>query len=97
MYKLETYGVKVEVLNILRNYLHGFYQRVVLNRQTSSWELINSGVAQESILDPVLFLIYIKDLPDNIQSTCKLFADDTFLFSHVSDKYTSQSELNNDL
>ena len=44
---------------------------------------------------PLLFLIYINDLPDNIQSTCKIFADDTSLFSHVFDKYKSQSELNN--
>ena len=46
---------------------------------------------------PPLFLIYINDLPDNIQSTCKIFADDTSLFSHVFDKYKSQSELNIDL
>ena len=39
LYKLKTYGV-----NLLRNYLHEHYQRVVLNGQTSSWELIKSGV-----------------------------------------------------
>ena len=44
-----------------------------------------------------LFLIYINDLPDNIQSSCKIFAADTSLFSHVSGKYKSQVELNNDL
>ena len=49
------------------------------------------------VADPLLFLIYINDLPDNIQSTCKIFADDTSLFSHVFDKYKSQSELSNDL
>ena len=50
---------------------------------------------QVSVLGPLLFIIYINDLPDNIQSTCKIFADDTSLFSHVFDKYKSQSELNN--
>ena len=42
-------------------------------------------------------LIYINDSPDSIQSTCKPFADEASLFSHVSDKYTSQSKLNNNL
>ena len=82
-------------LNLLRNYLHERNQRVVLNGQISSWELIKSGVPQGSVLGPLLFLIYINNLPDNIQSTCKIFADDTSLFSHVFDKYKSQSELNN--
>ena len=81
MYKLETYGVKGEVLNLLRNYLHERDQRVVLNGQTSSWELIKSGVPQGSVLGPLMFLIYINHLPDNIQSTCKIFADATSLFS----------------
>ena len=46
---------------------------------------------------PLLFLICVNDLPDNIQSTCKTFADDASLFSHVFDKYKSQSVLNIDL
>ena len=44
-----------------------------------------------------MFLIYINDLPDNIQSACKIFTDDISLFSHVFNKDTSQDELNNDL
>ena len=97
LHKFETYGVKGEVFNLLRNYLQEHYQTVVLNGQTSSWELIKSGVLQWSVLGPFMFLMYINDLPDNIQSTCKIFADDISLFSHVSDKSTSQCELNKDL
>ena len=41
--------------------------------------------------------MYINDLPGNIQSNCKCFADDAPLFSHVFDKCKSQSELNNEL
>ena len=97
LFKLKTYVVKGELLNILRNYLHELNQRVVLNGQISSWELIKTGVPQGSVLGPLLFLIYNDDLLDNIQSTCKFFAEDTSLFSHVFDKYKSQSELNKDL
>ena len=89
IFKLETYGVKGN--------LHARYQRVVLNGQTSAWELVKSGVPQGSVLGPRMFLIYINDLQDNIQSTCKIFADDTSLFSHVFNNDASQDELNNDL
>ena len=81
-YKLETYGVKGEDLNLLFNYLHECYQKVVLNGQTSSWELIKHGIPKGSVLGPFMFLIYINDLLDNIQSTCKIFAHDTSLSSH---------------
>ena len=52
---------------------------------------------QGLVLCPLLFLIYINDLRDNIQSTCKTFTDDTSLFSHVFHKCKSQIVLNNDL
>ena len=95
--KLITYGLKGEILNLLRNYLHERNQRVVLNGQISSWDLIRSEVPQVLVLGPLLLLIYINDLPRNILSTCKIFADNTSLFSHVSNKCKSQSEMNNDL
>ena len=89
IFKLETYGVKGN--------LHARCQRVVLNDQTSAWELVKSGVPQGSVLGPLMFLIYINDLQDNIQSTCNIFADGTPLFSHVFNNDASQDELNNDL
>ena len=89
IFKLETYGVKGN--------LHARYQRVVLNGQTSAWELVKSGVPQGSVLGPLMFLIYINDLQGNIQSTCNIFADGTPLFSHVFNNDASQDELNNDL
>ena len=79
------------------NYLHEHYQRVVLNGQTSSWELVKSGVPQGSVLGPTFFLVYINDLPDNIESNCKIFADDASLFFKVFDKHVSCATLNKDL
>ena len=72
-------------------------QRVVLNGQSSSWTKVNVGVPQRSILEPLLLLIYINDLPNGLQSNPKLFADDTSLFSTVQDITTSTVSLKNDL
>ena len=52
---------------------------------------------QESILGPLLFLVYINDLSTGLSSNPRLFADDTSLFSVVHDRNTSANELNNDL
>ena len=55
-----------------------------------------SGIPQGSVLGPLLFLIHINDLPDGINSLCKIFADDTSLFSKVYDIHKSASNLNDD-
>ena len=72
-------------------------QRVLLNGQTSEWRNITASVPQGSILGPLLFLIYINDLPGDLSSKAKLFADDTSLFFVTHDITTSENEINNDL
>ena len=86
LFKLESYGIGGELLNLFKDYLHEPQQRVVLNGQSSSWEAIKSGVPQGSVLSSLLFLIYINDFSDSLSSTCKIFADDRSLFSFVHDK-----------
>ena len=97
IFKLKSYGVEGGLLLLIKNYLHNREQRVVLNGQTSEWRRIKAGVPQGSVLGPLLFLIYINDLPDGITSICKIFADDTSLFSKVLDVNKSVNELNSDL
>ena len=94
IFKLKTYGVEGNLLKLLENYLTDRQQRVVLNGQTPSSQNFYTGVPQGSVLGPLLFLIYINDLPDGLTSTCKIFADDTSLFSKVIDKVNSNSQLN---
>ena len=72
-------------------------QRVTLNGQVSLWTSVNAGVPQGSILGPLLLLIYINDLADDLSSNAKLFADDKSLFSVIRDVDTFANELNNDL
>ena len=72
-------------------------QRVLLNGQTSKWSNTLAGVPNDSVLGPLLFLIYINDLPDGLQSICKIFADDTSLFSKINGIDTSNIDINNDL
>ena len=97
IYKIKSMGISGELLNLLENYLSDRYQGVVLNDQTSSWTPVLAGVPQGSILGPLLFLIYINDLPNELQSNAKLFADDTCLFAVADDKNVCANILNNDL
>ena len=90
-------GILGNLLETLTDFLKNRKQRVALNGQNSSWVNIEAGVPQGSILGPLLFLIYINDLPDNLSTNVKLFADDTSLFSVVHDVAISSCDLNYDL
>ena len=78
-------GISGEFYNLLEKYLSGRFQRVVLIGQTSSWRPVLAAVPKGSILGPLLFLVYIKDLPNDLNPKVKLFADDTSLFTIVKD------------
>ena len=80
IFKLKAYGIdgiEGDLLKFLINYLKDCKQRIVLNGQNSSWKNILAGVRRGSVLDPILFLIYINSLPDGIKSICKFFDKDT--------------------
>ena len=97
LYKLKQNGISGNLLETLTDFLKDRKQRDVLNGQNSSWANVEAGVPQGSILGPLLFLIYIYDLPDNLSTNVRLFADDTLLFSIVHDITTSSCELSYNL
>ena len=97
IHKLKLNGISGNLLSLLTDFLRSRKQRVVLNGQNSSWANINAGVAQGSILDPNLFLIYINDLSDNLRCNPMLLTGDTSLFSTVEVPKRTANNLNYDL
>ena len=81
----------------MQDYLRSRQQRIVLKGQTSSWENVFEVAPQGSVLGSLLFLIYINDIPEGIISICKIFADDTSLFTIAKKDKLSQSNLNSNL
>ena len=80
----------------IESFLHDRSQTVVLNGTASDPIPVSSGVPQGSVLGPLLFLAYINDLPHNISSKVRLFADDTAIYLSLTSADTSVT-LQNDL
>ena len=81
--KLQAYGIKGKLLTWIGDFLIERKQRVLVNGEGSSWCNVSSGIPQGSVLGPVLFVIFINDLPDDINSNVKIYADDTKIYRHV--------------
>ena len=84
LHKLHHYGFHGLAYALIENYLTSRNQFVTFSNSSSSTKPINIGVPQGSILGPLLFLIYINDLPNAIDSTPHLFADGTCLILRQS-------------
>ena len=81
--KLSAYGIQGKIATWLSEFLGDRLQRVVLNQATSGWTPIISGVPQGSVLGPLLFLLYVNDIPDFFQSNLKMFADDIKIYRAI--------------
>ena len=97
LFKLQRNGIEGQLLQLFKSYLSNRKQRVVIISFEYEWGLIEAGVPQGSVLGPLLFLIYINDLGNGITSNFNFFADDTSLFSIVTNPTWSVFELNSDL
>ena len=94
--KLEAYGFGDGIIDCIEQWLTDRKQRVVVDGEVSNWKSVLRGVPQGSVLGPLLFLIYINDLNDNITSNVLKFADDTKVFRRVNNDGDKQ-HLQNDL
>ena len=94
--KLLGYGIDGLLLKWIDNFLRDRKQRVCVRGSYSSWCNVSSGVPQGSVLGPVLFIIYVNDLPEVVQSKLWMFADDTKIYRTISsneDSILLQSDL----
>ena len=94
--KLKFYGIRGPLLQWISSWLTKRYQRVIVDGESSSATTVKSGVPQGTVLGPLMFLVYINDINENITSSVRLFADDCVIYKTVTTPQDSK-QLQEDL
>ncbi|XP_065684354.1 uncharacterized protein LOC124808116 [Hydra vulgaris] len=89
-------SIPSNILNWIDSFLKNRKQRVVMGEVVSDWCKVYSGVPQGFVLGPLLFLLYINDLPQCISSITKLYADDTKIISVIKE-HNDLTNIQNDI
>ena len=84
--KMKDIGITGDILAWVESFLSGRKQCVQVDGERSSWKNVKSGIPQGSVLGPILFVIFINDMPEVVDSMCQLFADDAKVFRSVDTK-----------
>ena len=96
--KLYHYGIRGITFNWFENYLHNRTQFVKIGNIQSSPETITCGIPQGSTLGPLLFLLYINDLPNcSKKLSFRIFADDTNMFYTSDNLHQLEHVMNEEL
>ena len=92
--KLEYYGINGNILKWVKDFLSHRKQSVKVGSEFSDSINVTSGIPQGSILGPILFTIFINDLPNEVESYCKIFADDTKIYNTTNETKQLQDDIN---
>lgn len=94
--QVSSFGVKDQALGWIKSFLIGRRQKVRVNEVTSDWCSVDSGVPQGSVLGPILFTLFVSDIPGEVKNIIEMFADDTKMYAAIV-KSSSAASLNSDL
>jgi len=96
--KIKKYGIEGPLWDWIADFLRGRHQRVNINGCLSALAAVLSGIPQGSVLGPLLFIIFVNDMPEVVHSYIQMFADDTKIFTEMineEDAIKLQSDLDN--